>query len=437
MSVADALGALAAEPGEATDIAGHALGEAVAWTRPHDGAEVSAIVKVAREHATPIAVAGARTAYWRPLSFDGAIVLDVRGLDGVGAVRDGVIEVGGGAALRAVEGALSSAGAELIAHPDAYGESTVGAMVATAFASGVGVGRATVAELVTGLEVVLGTGETIRTGASRVLGGPGFTRLGLPDPTALFFGSEGALGIVTGLTLRAEPARPRLALEWRPEGDGPAMRAALALARDLRAGGAWDTLRIELVAEGGPPAARATLILSAPFGEDELALRAKKARAMIERAFGGVAIEERPDPPRWWGAPEEHRASIGDGVFRGVDVIVAYAEAGALIEAAGALYLPAARAPALRSLRGALYFAPGWVNLGLHGVWTEEGEAERFVAEGMTRFARLHAVPYRWGRDWGPLLSEKLDPGYLALMRDLKRRCDPDGVLCPGASVVP
>lgn len=423
-------------PDALTDICRHALGAPRAWVRPREAAEVAKVVELARAHRTPIAVAGARTAYWRPLRFEGAVVLDVRGLDAIGPVEGGLLEVGAGARVRDVSDALSAAGASLVVHPDAYGDGCLGAMVATALASGVGMGRATVAELVTGLEVVLGTAETIRTGASRVLGAPGFARLGLPDPTSLFFGSEGALGIVTRVTLRAPAARPRRALEWSADGGGASMRAALGLARDLRARGAYDTFRVEAKAEGGEPSAAATLILDAPFGPEELDARCAAARAMIAERFRGAEVAEHPDPPRFWGAPEDHWASMRQGVFRGVDVVLGYDEAEAAVEAAGALYEAAKTAGTLRSMRSALYFAPGYVNLGLHGTWSDGGEvdAAAFVARGMERLSRLRVVPYRWGRDWGAALGERLDPGYLALLREVKRRCDPDGILSPGAT---
>src|SRR5512144_1132370 len=57
-------------------------------------------------------------------------------------------------------------------------------------------------EYVLGLEVVLPTGEVLRTGRRTIKGVAGY------DVTALLVGSEGTLGVVTEITLRLVP-RPR------------------------------------------------------------------------------------------------------------------------------------------------------------------------------------------------------------------------------------
>ncbi len=420
------------------DICQHPLGAPLAWIAPRDTDEVQRIVTLARQLGARVAVTGARTAYWRPVSLEGAVALDTRELCGIGPLEDGVIEVEAGATVGAVQAALAAEGATLPAHPDAYGDSTIGAMAATAFASGVGSGRATVDRLVAGLDVVLGTGERVVTGTSRALGLAAFARLGLPDPTGLFLGAQGSLGVITRLALRAEPARPRAALSWRARGASANLAAAVALASGLRAPGTYETLRVEARAEAharsaGEPRFQGTMIVDSPFGEEELAARLALLRARVTETYGDalVSLSVEPEPARWWGPPDAHWRDLRDGVFRGVDAIVGYPSAPAAIEVAGAIYDAARAREGLRSLRVALYFSPESVNLGLHAQLDDVARGDAFETDGIARLATLDAVPYRWSDAWARAVGDRLHGPTSAWLARLAERCDPDGVLSP------
>jgi glycolate oxidase len=62
-------------------------------------------------------------------------------------------------------------------------------------------------EWIAGLEVILGTGETIRTGAWAVSDVP-FSRAPLPDLTGLFVSWQGSTGIVTKMAVQLKPRPP-------------------------------------------------------------------------------------------------------------------------------------------------------------------------------------------------------------------------------------
>lgn len=428
------------------DLSRHSLGIPLARVRPRDTGEVAQVVVAARAAGVPVVPAGQRTAYWRPLRFDGAVVLETSGLDRIEEPdwEGGLVWCGAGATVRAVDDRLRAGGAALAAYPDAFGDTSVGAMVATGFCAGLGMGLATLSDLVGGLRVVLGTGEVLPTGAGLVLQASAFVRVGLPDPTELFFASEGALGVVTEVAIRLRPLAARTQLSWAvPAGPG-GVRAVVAFARRLRAPGLYETLRATW--ERGPEAGgaeplRVDLVLQSPLDAAELEGRVRAATALARECLVGAPPPSRcaapgdaPDP-----AGDGHWARMGRGHFVGVDVVAPYGELEACWEVAEEVVARARQRPS-RSLRSALYFAPGFVNLGLHFVFEGTSDAAVREAHGLiewaiARLAPLRVIPYRWGRAWGPALGPKLDPVYRALVHDLKRRCDPDGILHPGASL--
>jgi len=91
-------------------------------------------------------------------------------------------------------------------------------------------------DYVLGLEVVLASGEVLRTGRRTVKGVAGF------DLTKLFVGSEGSLGVITEATLALRPAarRPRTAAAMFPT----ARAAARAVAAVVRGGHVPSLLEI-------------------------------------------------------------------------------------------------------------------------------------------------------------------------------------------------
>jgi glycolate oxidase len=128
-------------------------------------------------------------------------------------------------------------------------------------------------EYVLGLEVVLPTGEILRTGRQTIKGVAGY------DLTALFVGSEGTLGIVTEITVKLLP-RPRhvatALVVFRSVED-----AARAVGRVLAAGviprcmELFDDVAVEACAKAAPfrfPADAGAAVLVEADGNDEEAV---------------------------------------------------------------------------------------------------------------------------------------------------------------------
>ena len=438
-----------APDGPLVDISGHDLGLPAAIVRPQRTADVVALVRIARRLRVPLVVVGEQTAYWRPLDVAGALVLDPHDLaqiDPIDALGSATW-CGAGASVRDVDDALRRHCRCLAAHPDAFGDTTIGAMVATGMASGVGMAAADVSQMVAGLEVVLGTGDVLRTGAAAVLGAPPFSALGLPDPTGLLLASDGALGVVTRVAIRsvAVPLQAQLTADF----DDLAIDDVATMLRSLRLPHHYDTLRA--VREQGQPqgakgAASAGWLVDvrvgSPADEAELLARVEAMAAALAAQPGcrevrrcGPTIDGRP-VWQWQGPRGEHRQRLHGLRFGVVDVHLGWADLAAALTV-GRGVVRAAESLPHRSLRLAVYAAPDHVNVGVHMAFAGADEAAilALLRDARAAFALLPIVPYRWGREWGEHLAERVDPTYLAFLRTLKALWDPDGVLHPGAGL--
>lgn len=427
------------------DVCRAPIGTPRAWVRPRSSEEVAALIRLARAERIPVVAAGQRTAYWRPLRFDGAIVLETKALDRIEPFDAGNRRIwcGAGVSVRELDDALRAAGHVLAAHPDAYGGTSIGSMVATGFTSGIGMGLADADTLVAGLELVLGTGAIVRTGAAASLGAPPFLRTGLPDPTGLLLAAEGALGIVTRVAVRALARAHRCQLSFRVDGS---LAAMLPLAEALRVPGLYETFRVVDPGEPGRTTPlEVDIVLRSPLTAAELDARVawvcERVASLVPGASAIVQRRERPDEtvlPRFWGQAGEAWSRTRKGRFAPIDINSSYTTIATAIARADALLAEHRELPWI-NLRRALYFAPDFVNFGLHGsldpTRSDDATAFAFMLAGTRAMAEQALIPYRFGRVWASALGERLDPGYLALMHELRRVCDPDGILNPGVSL--
>lgn len=420
-----------------TDVTRSPIGAPRWAVRPGSTDEVRRIVLACRESRTPVVAIGKRTAYWRPLDVEGCVAIDVSRLDAMHPGDDGW-RVGAGTAVRPLDHALRALGRCLPIHPDAYGDTSVGAMVATACTSGIGMGRGSIDDAVLGLEVVLGTGEVVRTGALALSDDRPFVRVGAPDTTGLFLGAEGTLGIVTELVLarRVAPFRVHVAARVLPS-------SLVALANLGRAwAGRYDTFRLVQTFEAPPRAgdesALVDLWIDSPWSSDEALARARDAASTLTPMASGITVRAEtagaregrsPDhDARFLGPMTGHEEFASRYALVGVDVNAPYACLEGLLEAARELVADQLAA-GVRHTRIALYLAPDFVNLGVHATLEDPRvyPLER-AHRCMEALSKLGAVPYRAGHAWPA--STRRAPTELA--RAVKRACDPDGILHPG-----
>ncbi|MFB6725542.1 FAD-binding oxidoreductase [Kribbella sp. NPDC056345] len=176
--------------------------------RPSTTAEVAVVLKAASEFGVPVVTQGARTGLSGAANAtDGCLllstarmnrILEISAEDQVAVVQPGVVNA-------ELSRAVLEQGLFYPPDPSSWEMSTLGGNIATNAGGLCCVKYGVTADFVLGLEVVLASGEVVRTGRRSAKGVAGY------DLTRLIVGSEGTLGVVTEATLSLRPA-PETAL---------------------------------------------------------------------------------------------------------------------------------------------------------------------------------------------------------------------------------
>ena len=191
--------------GHAVDWTGRFRGSTPAVVRPGSTAEVAAVVRWCAEHRVALVPQGGNTGLvGGGVPLDGEVVLTLGRLRALGPVEAAAaqVTVGAGATLEAVQRRAAGAGLDLPVDLAARGTATIGGMVATN-AGGTRVLRhGPMRAQVVGVEAVLGDGSVVSHLGGLLKDNTGY------DLAGLLCGSEGTLGVVTGVRLRLVPAAP-------------------------------------------------------------------------------------------------------------------------------------------------------------------------------------------------------------------------------------
>lgn len=180
-----------------------AAGTPLVVVRPRDTAQVVAAVRAAARHGVPVVPQGARTGLAGAANaVDGAVVVStvamtaIREIDPVAriaVVQPGVVNA-------TLARAVREQGLYYPPDPGSWESSTIGGNVSTNAGGMCCVKYGVTTEYVLGLEVVLASGEVLRTGRRTAKGVAGY------DLTRLFVGAEGTLGVITEVTVALRPA---------------------------------------------------------------------------------------------------------------------------------------------------------------------------------------------------------------------------------------
>ena len=183
-------------------LAGEVPRRAGAVVRPASTAQVSDVVRLCNTAKVPLTVAGGRSGVCgASVPVFGGVLLDMTAMQGIVSVDDmsGVVHVLPGTFGPDLEDELRAHHGLTVGHfPQSFDIATVGGWVACRGAGQYSTRYGKIEHMVVGLEVVLADGRAITTGGSPA------AAMG-PDLNQLFLGSEGTLGIITRVSLRAHP----------------------------------------------------------------------------------------------------------------------------------------------------------------------------------------------------------------------------------------
>ena len=418
-------------------------GEALAVVRPADVAAVQATVRLCREHGVPIVPRGGGTGYAAgAVPFADAIVLSVERLCRVRERRPETwaLAVDAGVTTAEVRRLAREDGLWFPPDPGAAEQSMIGGNVATnaggphCFKYGV------TSQWVTGIEVVLGTGELVEFGR-------GLRKdVSTLDLRGLLIGSEGTLGVITGVELRLIPEPelrlPVIGVYPTLEAGGAAVLAALASGAVPAAVEFLDRVAIEASRASYPgdlPAAAEFAVLVEADGS--------AAGAAAEQAVLAAALADGASDVI---APPADRAAALWAWRDGVSLGVLARRGGKLSED---IVVPVDRlAEAVAGVRrlgeASGFETTSWGHAGdgnLHASFLFDRSDQAAVARaaeaapGLFDLARSLGGSISGEHGVGRLKIDAAadeDPSVLALQRAVKAVFDPDGIMNPGAKVV-
>ena len=186
-------------------LAGQVPRRAGAIARPTSTAQVQDVTRLCNAARIPLTAAGGRSGVCgASVPVFGGVVLDMTGMQGVVSVDavSGIVEVLPGTFGPDLETELRTEHGLTVGHlPQSFDIATVGGWVACRGAGQYSTRYGKIEDMVVGLEVVLANGTVITSGGSPA------AAVG-PDLNQLFLGSEGTLGIITRVWLRAHPVPP-------------------------------------------------------------------------------------------------------------------------------------------------------------------------------------------------------------------------------------
>ncbi len=180
--------------------------DAAVW--PETTEQVQAIVQFANEYKIPVIPRGAGTSLsGGVVPIKGGIIIDLSKMNKILeiSIENRYARVEAGVVCDDLNRQLAKHGFVFPPDPASSTVSTIGGNVATNAGGIKGAKYGTTRDYVLGLQVVLPTGELMRTGAYTMKSVSGY------DLAKLFVGAEGTLGIITEVTLKINPL-PRHAM---------------------------------------------------------------------------------------------------------------------------------------------------------------------------------------------------------------------------------
>ena len=419
-------------------------GPAEAVVRPGTTAAVAAVARLCDRHRIPLTVRGGGTGYTGgSVPAHGGIVLTMERFSRILEIDEvnllAVVEpnVVTGELQRAVE----AVGLFYPPDPASLNQCVIGGNVAECAGGPRAFKYGTTKRYVLGLEVVLPTGEVVRTGGKTVKNVVGY------DLTQTIVGSEGTLAIVTQAILRLLPLPPRRETIQATFADVEgAVRAVIELVRSRVVPAALELIdrdSLEAVARHvgdhslAPSGTGALLLLEVDGLEATVREEAARVEAACSRA-GAVELRRAADDDaraELWRVRRELSPALKTiaGLKLNHDVVVPKARVPDLFEFVAHLRRD-------RDLTIACFGHVGDGNIHVNIMVDPQdtagvgraNDAERALFEEVVRLEGAISGEHGIGLTKRSFMSLALSDQELALMRRLKAAFDPHGILNPG-----
>lgn len=418
------------------DWTGRWRGSSPAVLRPQRAEDVVALVRLAREHGVALVPQGGNTGLvGGSVPLAGEVVVDLRGLDSIGAVdaTAAQVTVGAGVTLAALQSHLRPHGLAFGVDLGARDTATIGGMVATN-AGGLHVVRhGSMRAQLLGVQAVLGTGALVEVNLAGLLkDNTGY------DLAGLLCGSEGTLGIVTAARLRLVPIPPGRLVALLGVGSVTEAVAALPVLRALP-----SLHAVELVLDSGlevvgehlgvaPPVTGACALLVEVAGEP--AALADELGSALDRLGPAVLSSAAADDPggierlwRWREAHSEAAASLG--LVHKADVTLPIAELATFVERV--VPIVEAVAPASTTLVYG-HLADGNLHVNVVGPRADDDRAVDAVLDAVLELGGSVSAEHGIGTAKRGWLLRQRGAAAVDAMQAIKAALDPDGILNPG-----
>ncbi|MHA1860702.1 MAG: FAD-binding oxidoreductase [Candidatus Ranarchaeia archaeon] len=401
--------------------------------RPGSTKEISDVVKLANQYLVPVIPRGAGTAQEGGcIPSQGGIVLDLTRLNRILNIDEdtGRVTVEAGIIFSKLIGVLEEKGWKIGIAPSGSLAGTIGGHLSKA---GVGWGNilyGTQGDQVIGLKTVLPTGEIIKTGSGALPRGRTITRYVLgPDITGLFIGAEGAMGVVTEITLAIYPL-PELvymARYWLKDIE-TAMQVFRKISHQRTAvyislTQSYPDVVFDVVIEGD---------------KDEVDRREEKINSWIKDVGGHKVDYDVPETAykdRFWEFALAYRRGIAAMICFYAPIeesVEANRTMREIIETYDIRDYGVDMYPTLTLMEHAvgMYFREDDV---------EEKEKIRKAAEALMKAALERGwAPYTKGRQWAQVLHNVMEHTvYWKTLMSIKKTLDPNNIMNPGVLGLP
>ncbi len=407
--------------------------------RPRNTAEVATAVRTAQQHGVPIVpFGGGSGVLGGAVPTTGAVVIDLTGMNKLLELNETALtaRVEAGLLGGEYERLVTARGYTTGHYPQSIERATMGGLVATRSAGQFSTKYGNIEDLLLGLEVVLPSGEIIRLDpVPRASTGPSIREI--------FLGSEGALGIITEVTVRVHPLPEKRAVATF---GFPTVAAGLdAIRRIMRVGWKPAVLRLydqmesaRNFSEWAPADTCLLLVVSeGPAGLVDAEMAAIKAECGAD--LGPAAVEH------WLG----HRNQVPSwDFFLDKELLVDTIEVAATWDRVPALYT---------GVIDALQTVPGIITASAHSSHSYMSGTNLYITFAIKPPEWAHAEDVyldAWGRVMQttlgaggtiahhhgigrlrvPWLEKELKSAYPVLLA-LKRALDPAGLMNPGTLV--